>query len=394
MRPPLAQMPHLGPVPETTHRLADPCGKFLPALVYHDLRDRLCGHRDRARARWGAIDRPPAPGKLIWVAAGSSRESVRLAVELCRAILARRLDVGMTLTFEREYPDLLSPLTQATRIACTYAPADYAASMNAVWRRLLPFAIVLAGVTPRQNMIRLCRASRHAVLVAPPDSISGRYERIYPSHGTVHDGANIAPAVDLSVLLVPGRAGSDVGRVAEASAGRGLFLYHGADVAAVKRIFALFRGHLPEDVMLVSGPACDELRQYAGETVRLSTWAGAPLTNEKLVLVDDTAWLSSVAADITAVHFELAEWDLAWQSLAAGACLSSVETALPSAPLARAVILEHTDENTLVANWARVSRDAELRDVQRAASRNAYANERDAAYQTITELLDRVCAWR
>ncbi len=375
--------------------LTDPCGKFLPALVYHDLRDRLRGYRHRANARWGAIDRPHAPGKLVWVAAGSSRESVRLAVELARAIVARRLDISLTLTFEHEYPELLAPLGASNRVAYGYAPADYAASMHAVWRRLLPFAIILAGTAPRPNMLRLCQACRHAVLVAPPASISGRYERIYPAHGTDHEGANIAPPADLDVLLVLGQTGSEFGRLTQASAGRGLYLWHGDDVNAAKRLYALFRGHLPDEIMVVSGPACAGLAaDYPADTVRLGTWSGEPLTPNKLVLVDDPALLPAIAADLRAAHFELPAWDTAWQALAAGAAVSAVDSASLSAPNARAVLRSVTDENGLVAEWARLATDDALREATRSASRAAYAAERALAYATVTELLDRVCAWR
>jgi hypothetical protein len=375
-------------------RLTDPCGKFLPALVYHDLRDRLRGHGERANARWGGIDRPNAPGKLVWVAAGASRDSVRLGVEFARAILARRLDVSLTLTFEQEHPELLAPLATSNRIAWAYAPADYAASMNAVWRRLLPFAIVLAGIAPRPNMRRLCESCRHALLIAPPASISGRYERIYPAHGTVHAGANVAPPADLDVLLVPGRSGSDIGRLVEASPGRGLYLWHGEDVAAAKRLYALFRGHLPEEIMLVSGPACAGLADYVAETLRLSTWNGEPLIPDKLVLVDDPTLLPATAADLRAAHFELPALDTAWQALAAGAVVSAREGARLGAPNARAVLRSAADENALVADWARLAADDALRVAAASASSAAYAAERDLAYATVTELLDRVCAWR
>ena len=375
--------------------LTDPCGKFLPALVYHDLRDRLQGHRQRARARWGAIHRPSSPGKLVWIAAGESRDSVRLAVELARALLARRLDISVTLTFERSYPDLLTALGASNRVACDFAPADYAGCMHSVWRRLLPFAVILAGVAPRSNMVRLCQACRHAMLVAPPESVSGRYERIYPAHGTRHEGANIAPAADLGVLMLPSRAGSEIGRLADQAAGRGLYLWHGDDVAAAKRLFALFRGHLPNDIMLASGPVCDSLAAaYPDETLRLGTWADSPLIPEKLVLVDDPQWLTTVAADAHAAHWALPQFEPLWQALAAGARVSCEPAALPESPNARSVIERHGDENELIYDWLQLSRNCAWREAMNAASRDAYAAERDLAYNTVSELLDRMCAWR
>jgi len=380
---------------EVARQLTDPCGKFLPALVYHDLRDRLRGHRQRARARWGAVHRPNAPGKLVWIAAGESVDSVRLGVELARAVHARRLDVSIMLTFEQHYPELLLPLGGSNRIAFDYAPADYAGCMHSVWRRLLPFAVILAGTSPRQNMIRLCQACRHAILVAPPASVSGRYERIYPAHATAHEGANIAPAADLRVLMLPMRTGSDIGRLADASAGRGLFLWHGRDVRVAKRLFALFRGHLANAIMLVSGPICDELASESPQqTLRLSTSGDAPLVPEKLVLVDDPALLSVVAADVWAAHWTCEEPDALWQALSAGARVTAPPDVLPYAPNARAVIGCPVDENALILDWLQLSQDDARRGNAIAVSQRAYAAERDLAFSTVSELLDRVCAWR
>jgi hypothetical protein len=373
--------------------LTDPWGKFLPALVYHDLSDRLRGQTRRASARWGAIDRPKSPGKLVWVVAGSTRTSVRLAVETARAILARRLDLSIVLTFEAEYPDLLASVGTSARIAFGYAPADYAGSMNAVWRRLLPFAVVLTGVTPRQNLLRLCEACRHTVLIAPPELVRGRFERIYPTHGAAYEGSNTARAADLDVLLLPQPAGSDFGRIADATAGRGLFQWHGADPQVVKRLFALFRGHLPEDVMLVSGPVVRSLIPCSGEVLPLSTWPGTPIGPEQLVLVDDPAWLLAGAADAWAAHFSTPAADAIWQALAAGACVSAEESVLPISPNARAATRRIEDENLLISTWSALSQDRAYRQSVVETSRRAYATEHELAHTAVTELLDRVCSW-
>src|SRR5690606_5305095 len=127
--------------------------------------------------------------------------SVRLGVELTRALVARRLDISALFTYEAEHADLLAPLARSPRIASGYGPADYVGSMHAVWRRLLPFGIVLAGVAPRPNLLALCETSRHALLVAPPVPAGGRFERIYPTHDAPVPGRWSAPQADFDVLL-------------------------------------------------------------------------------------------------------------------------------------------------------------------------------------------------
>src|SRR5688572_19982607 len=108
--------------------LVDPYGSFLASLLYHDVCDRLRGRRAQANARWGRLARPAHAGKSVWICAGASRGSVRLGVELARAIVAKRPDVAVTLTFESEHPELLAPLGRRARISFDYGPADYVGS--------------------------------------------------------------------------------------------------------------------------------------------------------------------------------------------------------------------------------------------------------------------------
>ncbi|MGH8666502.1 MAG: hypothetical protein ACREUX_19735, partial [Burkholderiales bacterium] len=229
-----------------TPALTDPCGRFLPALIVHDLRDRLHGRSRRANARWGRLQRPDAQRRLLWIVSGASRASVRLGVELTRALVARRLDASALFTYEAEHPDLLATLARAPRTGWGYGPSDYIGAVQAVWRRLVPFGIVVAGIAPRPNLAALCEASRHALLVAPPLPVSGRFERIYPTHSAPCAGGPCAPQADFGVLLNTPAEGADSARALIGAAARRLWWWHGADPAAAKRLFALFRGHLPD----------------------------------------------------------------------------------------------------------------------------------------------------
>jgi len=376
-----------------TQRLIDPCGRFLPALLYHDLRDRLRGEAQRAKARWGALERPDAPGKLVWVVAGSSRSSVRLAVEIARAIMARRLDLSITLTVETAYSDLLHSLGSSRRLAWSYAPADYALSMQAVWRRLLPFGIVLAGAPPRPNLTRLSEACRHSMLVAAPVFAPGRYERIYPRHGAVFDDKHSAAPADFDVLLLPSAA-AEHARAADLTAGRGAFLLHGADPQQAKRIFALFRGHLPDCLLLLSGAASRALAPHASETVKLSTWTGLPIAPDKLVLVDDPALLPAIMPGIWGAHFDAPDTDTIWQALAAGARVTAKSGWSMQAPSAQSAIGAIDEQNALIAAWSTLDSNQLTREAAAATSRRAFAAEQKLAHAAVTDMLDRVCAWR
>lgn len=373
--------------------LLDPCGRFLPALLYHDLRDRLGGRHDRARARWGAIERPNSHGKLLWIAAAGSRESVRLAVELARILAARRPDISVTLTFETEYPDLLASLESNPRIVSSYAPADYVGSMHSVWRRLLPFGVILAGMTPRQNLVRVCGACHHALLVAPPGFAVGRYERIYPGHRQTFEGRNVAAPADLDVLMLPAASADDT-RLSGMLAARTAFLWHGADQAAAKRVFALFRGRLPQSVMLAAGPVVTALARHNTETVALSGWPGQPVPPDKLVLLDSPGAFAGLGPGIVGAHFETPERTLLWQSLAQSAAISASATEWIEAPSARAATDIQPDANALIDAWRTLDGDASARAVAARRSRDAFETERALAEKSMTDLVARVAAWQ
>ncbi len=373
-----------------TAALTDPCGRFLPALVVHDLHDRLRGRSRRARARWGRLDRPPAPGRLVWIVSGAARTSVRLGVELTRALIARRLDISVLFTYEAEHSDLLAPLADCPRTAWGYGPADYVGSMYAVWRRLLPFGIVVAGVAPRPNLLMLCEASRHALLVAPPVPVEGRFERIYPTHAAPCPGRTSAPQAEFDVLL---NARAGVAAAAAIGATR-LWGWHGSDPAAAKRLFALFRGHLPHDVLVVGGPACAGLPPACEGLLRLSGWDETPLDPATLVAADHADGFRALAPALCAAHFAVPDTDALWRALGAGAVVSvPSDRELASARL-RAAVVRADDENALVAAWSALAADPALHERAMQASRRAHAAEQRAAAANASELIERVCRWQ
>lgn len=373
--------------------LTDPCGRFLPALVVHDLRDRLRGRAHRANARWGRLNRPYASGRLVWIVSGAARSSVRLGVELTRALVARRLDITALFTYEAEHPDLLAALARTPRTGVDFGPADYIGSMHAVWRRLLPFGIVLAGVAPRPNLAALCEASRHALLVAPPQPVHARFERIYPGHGVDCPGS-CAPQADFDLLLnaaVPAAASAPA--FAAAVAGRPWW-WHGADAAAAKRLFALVRGHFPDDVLIVSGAACEALATDSDAVVRLSAWEGDAIDPATLVLADEPGWLRALAPRLRGVHLAAFDADLLWQALAAGAIVSMPIPHAVASPEVAAAVAQAADENDVIDLWRGLCADPAMYEACAARVRRAYEAERRLAADNAAELIERVCRWQ
>jgi hypothetical protein len=340
------------------------------------------------------LNRPNGTGKLIWIVSGSTHHSVRLGVELARAIVARRLDVSVTLTFETDYPDLTAPLERVQRIGWGYGPADYVGSMNAVWRRLLPFGIILAGVMPRRNLLRVAEATRHALLVAPPEGVAGRFERIYPDHAAPSVGANCAPAADLDTLLTQADVEPNFASLVNAGAAdQQLWWWHGVDVLVAKRLFALFRGHLPKDVLFVSGSAVAGFTRESGPVIRMSTWERTPISAGSLVLVDDPQWIAALAASASGAHFDEPQPDWLWQALAGGASVSTPGRVDVPSPNALAAVSLAEDENEVIQAWSKLRADPTQARIASDSSRRAFWSERRTAQDVVAELLDRVLRW-
>ena len=374
--------------------LADACGRFLPALIVHDLRDRLHGRHARAAARWGRLERPQASARVVWVVSGKSRASVRLGVELARALAERRSDIALLLTYETEYADLLAPLAGSPRIGWGYGPSDYIGAVEAANKRLLPFGIVVAGVVPRPNLLALCEASRHALLVAPPEPVHARVERIYPTPEAPCSGASCAPPADLDALLhEPAADDTTVTALAGAAAPR-LWCWHGDDTAAAKRLFALVRGHLPQDLLVVSGSAATALAAESEAVQRLSRWDRVPVEPGTLLAADEPGWLAALAPGLRGIHFAATDPGAVWTAAAAGAIVSMPPDApCPGVGLAQAV-LRVDDENALVACWKQLAADEEARARARSALLAAHAAEQERARANAAELIERVCRWR
>jgi hypothetical protein len=375
--------------------LLDPCGRFLPALVVHDLKDRMRGRRRRADARWGCIRRPDAPGRLVWIAAGATRSSIRLGIELTRALVASRSDISALLTYEAEYPELLAPLAATPRTRCDFGPADYIGAVQGMRRRLLPLGIVVAGMAPRQNLRTLCEASRHALLVAPPARVDARFERIYPSLEAPYASARCAPVADLKVLWHPaGEGGEARSRGSATGTGRDLWWWHGSDPVYARRLAALFRGHLPRHRLGIAGPAAGVLAGESDGRMRSSEAPERHSQDGALIFADAPDWLEHSAACTLGVHFAAMEEEALWQAAANAAALSAGSSERIASAALAAAVTRIDDENDLITAWKRMSTGRELHAAAAGATRRAHATEWQRAAANAAELIARVQRWR
>lgn len=368
----------------------DPFGSSLVTLLGWDLRDRLAGRRARANARWGLLV-PPAPGgKVVWVAAGAGRDSVRLAVELVRALREKRLDLRLALTLEREYPELLRPLDAMPLAGWGYAPCDRPGAVRRALARLAPLGLIFAGRAPRPGLARASGAVRHRLVVGAPAPADAAFERVYPAaeDQTGGDAATRAPAVNLLTLVMPAQLDPNFAALATGGAERRLWWWHG-EAGALARFLPRFRDAFGADSLFVSGAAA----QSTPATVRLSDWQREPLPESAVVAVDAPQWLPAVAAACAGAHFASRDDAALWQALAGGAAVSvAPPAALPKAAVAGAVE-RCADEDAVVAAWRRIAGSPAAARERRDAGRRAFWDERRLAARVRDELLARVFGW-
>lgn len=347
----------------------DPFGSHWLGLWLADRADRKRGNRARIAARRGWLNPMGEQGKVVWILAGSSRESVHQAVELLRAIRARRLDLRLVLTFEEEYPDLLAPLDDCDKTGWGFAPADHPRSLRRVLQRLDPYGVLVVDACPRPHLRHwLDRQAR--VLTTRP-------HRANFAHQPVGNGA------DLLTLLVEAQVDPNFRSLANQGRERHLWWLHDADAAAATALAGRWLERHPEDIVFISGCA-----PQAGAQ-RISHWDRRPFADGSIVWIDEDKWLPAIAVSVTGAHFAQPSRKPLWQALAGGTAIH-IDPAAEALPATLEDSAARGDLFTAWQNWrtqpitARVAGDS---------ARRAFWQERRLAQADLQAWVERVFEW-
>ncbi len=315
-------------------------GKRL-VLLYHDLRDRLAGHKARANARWGWVHPPPGRGRLIWLRAGASRTSVRLAADLLAAIRQTRQDVRLVLSFESDYPELYTLRLQGLKkIAVGYGHCDTPGTVRRIFRHLDPFAVIAVGETPGPRFLDYLASDYHGHSLAfqmEAPLQRGHFELACPPYGVNPGTACVEheQACDMHTLLVQAQVEPSLGGILRGNRDSLRLLWLGGIQASeLDGLRQAWHAHpLSDDAVLCLSPDTDaSLGEIAG-LQPFSQWPRTAVTPGTLMLMDEARWLGAVAASADAIHLLRAERPVLWQALAGGAPLSlGPELAPPPLP--------------------------------------------------------------
>ncbi|MHB1175471.1 MAG: hypothetical protein ACYCZJ_10150 [Sulfuriferula sp.] len=362
----------------------DPFGSHRLGLWLADRHDRKNALMHRVAARWGWLKPMGERGKVVWIMAGPGRDSVRLAVELLRAIRARRLDIRLVLTYEHEYPEFLAFLDDCDKTGWGYAPCDHPAAIARVFERFEPFGVILVGTMPRPNLLAKLAGRAHLLGIDPPAAIDLAYERIYASNEAAAIQENLAPIADMKAILAEAQVDPNFKSLVNGNADRHLWWLHGASPGAADELAqALFR-QAPQDVLFVSG------ERPQAEVISMSGWNREPPADGSVLWVDDHKWLPGIAAAVTAAHLARFDATVLWQAMAGGAALSRAPgMELPKAALAQAV----TETTDVPALWLGYRAAPIAARNQADAARRLFWQERRQAEAVSRELVERVFEW-
>ena len=357
----------------------DPFGSNRWGLWLADRLDRKNQQIARIAARWGWLKPMGERGKVVWVMAGANKNSVRLAVELVRAIRQKRLDIRIILTFEHEYPDLLNLLDDCDNTGWGFAPCDHPRALKRTMQRLNPFGMILVDTQARPQLSKRLALQEHVLLVNPPQSADFDCEHIY--NDPAQTGAS---AANMQAILVQAQIDPNFRSLINHGKERHLWWLHGA-VAGVSAFFARQLFEFDRDAVLFVSGACP-----AADYLAISLWDRSPVSDGTIIWVDDEKWLPAISAAVTATHFAKIEPVMLWQAMAGGAAIScSAAQELPKMSLSSAI----TACAEPLELWRTYRTNAILARQQGDSARRLFWQERRYAEIESQALVARVFEW-
>lgn len=372
--------------PPSLSHWRDPFGSNRLGLWLADRSDRKAGLIARAAARWGWLKPMGERGKVVWIMAGAERGSVRLAIELLRAIRARRLDIRLVLTYEHEYPELLTLLDDCDKTGWGYAPCDHPKAVTRVMQRFDPLGVILVETRLRPNLQKALRGRPHLLAVNTGNDADMTYERVYafasPASGI--SPTHHAPAADMRTILAEAQVDPNFKSLVNGGAARHLWWLHGASPESADQLARALFQQSPQDILFVSGPRPHTAVQP------ISNWDRSPPAGGSLLWVDDSKWLPGIAAAVTATHLAAEDPNVLWQAMAGGAALSRASNvALPKVALEEALPVV----SGVAALWLEYREAPIAARKQGDTARRLFWQERRLAEQVSQELVERVFEW-
>lgn len=376
-------------------------GTGLWEIGREDLRDWTRRRGARVYARHGLLKPPAGSGKLIWIKAGASRESVLVAADLVRAIRSKRLDVRLALTFERDYPRVLRErLRGLAKAGLGYGPCDAPRVVNRVLDRFAPLGVIVVRHALPKNLMRAIKArGLHSIAVnVEPSALP--LETVYPvtrdevvAWRDQNKGFIAAPA-DLLTLLVEAQVEPNFRAAASGGEGGVWWFQTRRWSQAMEMVEAWRTWGAPADLLFIgNGDAQWRTAASRGLGASLYMWDRQRFPAGSIVFVDDRKWLPALTASCDATYLA-SPTDLEfWQAVAGGSVVSAAPGALFERSDASGLIDRVPTVGELLGRWRFYARDIGARRRRADALRRFFWEERRRAADMADDLLNRIYEW-
>ncbi|AOU98022.1 hypothetical protein BI364_08660 [Acidihalobacter yilgarnensis] len=376
-------------------------GHWWPVLRanWHDRRNGL---RAAALARGGHLRAPHGEGKVVWIKAGGSPDSVRLACELLGALRERRLDIRLALTFEQDYEDIIEPRVRGLRkIGLGYGPSDRPAAVRRVLKRLNPIGLVLVDTAPHPNLLRASAAMKTHVIAfnTPPTPVM--VEAAYPldeQQATAWRSSGktecLADAADPLALFAEAQIDTTLRSLA--AVGRDelhLWWWHDDCGDTQAETIAQWRQSplAHQGVLFVSGRPASAARAHAD--LSIGDWDRGALPPGHVIWVDDPRWFGAIASAATGGYLETHVRATLWQALAGGCPLTpgaATRALRPSLPISPQT---PSAQSAIWADWQALMAEPLAARRRGDAGRRYFWEERRRVQGVIDAFLQRIFDW-
>ncbi|MHB1567078.1 MAG: glycosyltransferase N-terminal domain-containing protein [Acidiferrobacter sp.] len=355
------------------------------AAVVADGQDRLRGERGRANARWGFLRPPGGDGRVVWIKADGDEIASWLSGALAQAVLDRRQDVRVVVTFEHEYGRVVERLADLPRTGYGYGPADRPRAVARVLRRFAPAGVIAVGRALRTRLGKTLHDRKiPAIVVHGPPPGDAAFTGFPNSASEAQAwGTQAAATGALASMIVEAQVEPQFSGVAGAHA-RALWWIADVAALAVPALVAAWRASplSGTDILFIGG---------APGVPSLAAWDRRPFRAGSVVAVDDRRYWPALAASATAIHVDHPGEMLLWQVLAGGNVVSvSPDTGLDllsPPPLPRVAI------DKLLDYWQGLAAAPLATRGLADPIRRFFWGERRRAQAAVAVLLEQVYQW-
>lgn len=390
-------------------------------LLFQDARDRLNGNNARANARLGLVRPPEGTGKIVWLVADETYDSVLISTTLLAAIREKRKDVRLVLTYQTEYQDLIiKHMSGLSKIGFGFGCGDSHFAIKQMLKRLTPFAIIFIGHSPSKTMMKALRNTPEIHKIAFQtgtesigDGSDDFFEACYPhslsaatktNSRSVDSDAVISKPFNVLTRLVQSQIDKQLGSMLCGESKNALFHVHNIDKNKLRDFLTNWKSsELSQNSLLAfSFSKIDSttlisvqksVKKLGLSPVLLSKWNQKPLTKNEIIIADEDKWFAAICASSAESHlFNTTAFHL-WQAISSGSVIT-LDKDVKNKPSGFDTVISNVEfTHDLISTWKSHLNNPALARKITDQTRQLFWSERREAEMQVDTFLQRVYDW-